>query len=410
MNDLQVDEEQPADHRRWLRELDLAHFEPSSPGMPYWLPRGLATLRALLDHWRHAHEQWGYQEVSTPPMARDPLYLASGHLPHFEENMFFCNAGDGRDRLGLKPVNCPGTMVIFRSRRRSHRELPLRLACYDLLYRDELSGVITGLLRVQAFRQDDAHIFLAHEQIRDEVVSLLRLAERVYASFGLKFKLRLGGPPVRRIGDDATWGRAQALLAGALDVAVGRNGYDRVEGEGGFYGPKVDLLIEDSLHREWQMGTFQLDFEMPRRLGCRYLGADGQEHVPAVIHRALLGTFERFLGILLEHTNGHLPEFMAPVQLRLVPVADRHRAPAQALAAAVRGEGFRVDLQESNERVAAQVRDAVLRRVPLIGVIGDREAADAAVSVRGADGTDVGLIRQETLLQLLHQRCRPPEV
>ena len=410
MNELQVDEEQPADHRRWLRELDLAHFEPTSPGMPYWLPCGLVALRALQDHWRHAHERWGYQEVSTPPMARDPLYLASGHLPHYEENMFFCNAGDGGDRFGLKPVNCPGTMVIFRSRRRSHRELPLRLACYDLLYRNELSGVITGLLRVQAFRQDDAHIFLAHEQIRDEVVSLLRLAERVYAGFGLKFKLRLGGPPVRRIGDDATWGRAQALLAGALDVAVGRGGYDRVEGEGGFYGPKVDLLIEDSLHREWQMGTFQLDFEMPRRLGCTYLGADGQEHVPAVIHRALFGTFERFLGILLEHTNGHLPAFMAPVQLRLVPVADRHHAWAQVLAAAVRAEGFRVDLQESNERVAAQVRDAVLRRVPLIGVIGDREAADAAVSVRVADGTDVDVIRKEALLQLLRQRCQPPEV
>jgi len=410
MNDLQVDEEQPADHRRWLRELDLAHFEPTSPGMPYWLPCGLVALRALQDHWRHAHERWGYQEVSTPPMARDPLYLASGHLPHYEENMFFCNAGDGGDRFGLKPVNCPGTMVIFRSRRRSHRELPLRLACYDLLYRNELSGVITGLLRVQAFRQDDAHIFLAHEQISDEVVSLVRLAERVYAGFGLEFKLRLGGPPVRRIGDDATWGRAQALLAGALDVAVGRGGYGRVDGEGGFYGPKVDLLIEDSLHREWQMGTFQLDFEMPRRLGCTYLGADGQEHVPAVIHRALFGTFERFLGILLEHTNGHLPEFMAPVQLRLVPVADRHRAPAQALAAAVRGEGFRVELEGSNERVAAQVREAVLRRVPLIGVIGDREAADAAVSIRAADGTDMGVFRREALLELLRKRCQPPEV
>jgi len=410
MNELHVDEELPADQRSWLRELDLAHFEPTSPGMPYWLPRGLAALRALQDHWRQAHERWGYQEVSTPPMARDPLYLASGHLPHYEENMFFCNAGDGGGRFGLKPVNCPGTMVIFSSRRRSHRELPLRLACYDLLYRNELSGVITGLLRVQAFRQDDAHIFLAQEQIRDEVVSLLRLAERVYAGFGLKFMLRLGGPPVRRIGDDATWGRAQALLAGALDVAVGRDGYDRVEGEGGFYGPKVDLLVEDSLHREWQLGTFQLDFEMPRRLGCAYIGADGQEHVPAVIHRALLGTFERFLGILLERTSGHLPAFMAPVQLRLVPVADRHHAWAQALRAAVRAEGFRVDLQESNERVAAQVRDAVLRRVPLIGVIGDREAADEAVSVRAADGTDLGVIRKEALLQMLRQRCQPPDV
>ena len=410
MNESQVDQEEPADHRRWLRELDLAHFEPTSPGMPYWLPRGLLTLRALQDHWRHAHERWGYQEVSTPPMARDPLYLSSGHLPHYGGSMFFCGVSDGEGPFGLKPVNCPGTMVIFRSRRRSHRELPLRLACYDLLYRNELSGVITGLLRVQAFRQDDAHIFLAPEQIRDEVASLLGLAERVYAGFGLKFKLRLGGPPASRIGDDATWARAEAVLAGALDAAVGRDGYSRVEGEGGFYGPKVDVLVEDSLRREWQMGTFQLDFEMPRRLGCAYLGTDGHEHVPAVIHRALLGSFERFLGILIEHTNGHLPAFMAPVQLRLVPVADRHRASAQALAAAVQAEGFRVELERSSERVAAQVRDAVLRRVPLIGVMGDREAADGAVSVRAADGSDLGVMRQGALLELLRRRCQPPAV
>src|SRR5215472_3477504 len=410
MNVSQVNDDQPADHRRWLRELELAHFEPTSPGMPYWLPRGLIAMRALQEHWRQVHEAWGYQEVSTPPMARDQLYLSSGHLPHYEESMFFCSTGDGEGPFRLKPVNCPGTMVIFRARRRSHRELPLRLACYDLLYRNELSGVITGLLRVQALRQDDAHIFLAHEQIGDEVVSLLGLAERVYAGFGLKFKLRLGGPPAGRIGDDATWARAEALLVGALDAVVGPDGYHRVEGEGGFYGPKVDLLVEDSLRREWQMGTFQLDFEMPRRLGCTYVGTDGQEHVPAVIHRALLGSFERFLGILIEHTNGHLPAFMAPVQLRLVPVADRHRASAQALAAAVRAECFRVELERSSERVAAQVRDAVLRRVPLIGVIGDREAADATVSVRAGDGSDLGVMRHAALLELLRRRCQPPAV
>lgn len=193
--------------------------------------------------------------------------------------MFFCEA-DGKDRFGLKPVNCPGTMVIFRCRPRSHRELPLRLACYDLLHRNELSGTLTGLLRVQALRQDDAHIFIRPQQARDEVLGLLSLAARLYAGFGLRIKLRLGGPPAGHLGDDATWARAEDVLADALNAAVGGDGYVRAEGEGAFYGPKVDLLVADSLGREWQMGTFQLDFEMPRRLGCRYTGADGLEHVP----------------------------------------------------------------------------------------------------------------------------------
>ena len=409
MNVSQVIDDQPADHRRWLRDLELAHFEPTSPGMPYWLPRGVIAIRALQEHWRQAHERWGYQEVSTPPMARNPLYLSSGHLPHYEENMFFCDGGEG-GRFGLKPVNCPGTMVIFRSRRRSHRELPLRFACFDLLYRNELSGVLTGMLRLQAFRQDDAHIFLAPEQIQDELVSLVRLAERVYTSFGLGFKLRLGGPPEGRIGDDATWASAEASLASALDVAVGPDGYDRVEGEGGFYGPKADLLVSDALGRDWQVGTIQLDHEMPRRLGCVYVGADGREHVPAVIHRALLGSFERFLGILLEHNDGCLPAFMAPVQLRLVPVADRHRATAVQLAAFIRAEGFRVELEMSNQRVEAQVRDAVVRRVPFIGVIGDREVGSATVSLRTLEGADLGAVSQAALVEVPRQGCRPPDM
>lgn len=409
MNEPHVKEESPVDHRRWLRDLDLAHFEPTSPGMPYWLPRGLIVMSALQEHWRRAHDRWGYQEVSTPLMARDPLYASSGHLEHYAENMFFCEVRE-KGRFGLKPVNCPGTMVIFRCRPRSHRELPLRLACYDLLHRNELSGALTGLLRVQAFRQDDAHIFIRPEQAREEVLGLLSLAERLYAGFGLRMKLRLGGPPAGHLGDDATWVRAEGVLTDALSAAVGGDGYVRAEGEGAFYGPKVDLLVADSLGREWQMGTFQLDFEMPRRLGCRYVGADGLEHVPAVIHRALIGSFERFLGILLEHTDGHLPAFMAPVQLRLVPVGDRHRGAAMALWDAVRGEGFRVELGGSTERVAAQVRDAVLHRVPFIGVIGDRETADRMVSVREAGGTDLGATSQAALIELLRRRCRPPEV
>lgn len=401
-------EEQPADHRRWLRDLELVHFEPTSPGMPYWLPNGVAVMRSLREHWRAVHEQWGYQEISTPLLARDPLYASSGHLEHFASSMFFCDAGDG-DRMGLKPVNCPGSMVVFRSRRRSHRELPLRLACSDALHRNELSGTLTGLLRVQVLHQDDAHLFVASEQARSEIVALLRLAERLYAGFGLGYRVRLGGPPPGRIGDDATWARAEAELAAALDEAVGPGGYDRVAGEGAFYAPKADLLVRDSLGREWQLGTVQLDFEMPRRLGCRYVGHDGAEHVPAVIHRALLGSYERFLGVLLEHTDGHLPPFMAPVQVRLVPVAERHLAAARAVADSLRASGLRAEVGPSGERVAAQVREAAERRMPFVGVLGDREAAGGTVSLR-AGGEDRGSLGRTAFVETLRQACRAPEV
>jgi len=404
-----MDEERQSDHRRWLRDLELAHFEPTSPGMPYWLPRGMAVLRSLQDHWRRAHERWGYQEVSTPLLARDPLYASSGHLEHFADNMFFVDAGDG-DRMGLKPVNCPGTMVLFRSRRRSHRELPLRLACDDPLHRNERSGVLTGLLRVQVFHQDDAHIFVTPEQASDEIVDLLRLARRLYAGLGLEFGLRLGGPPEGHIGDDATWARAETILARALDAVAGPGGYQRVAGEGAFYGPKADLLACDRLGREWQLGTVQLDFEMPRRLGCRYVGADGREQVPAVIHRAFLGSYERFLGVLLEHTDGHLPPFLAPVQARLVPVAERHVAAAGELAARLRERRLRVEVGDGTERVAAQVRDAALRRVPFVAVMGDREAAESTVALRGPGGEDRGSVRQDALGDVLEAACRAPEV
>ena len=399
--------EAAGDHRRWLRELELAHFEPTSPGMPYWLPHGVVVMRALQDHWRRAHERWGYQEVSTPVMARTPLYASSGHLEHFADSMFFCDTGDG-DRYGLKPVNCPGTMLIFRSRRRSYRELPMRLACYDLLHRSERSGVLTGLLRVQAFHQDDAHIFLPDEQARPEIVDLLRLAERLYAGFGLDFELRLGGAPEGRLGDEADWARAQAVLADALADFCGPGGYAFEPGEGAFYGPKIDLLCADSLGRRWQLGTVQLDYQTPARMGCRYVGADGAEDVPAMIHRALLGSFERFLGVLLEHTDGRLPAFLAPVQLRLVAVSERHAAAASAVAEAARGAGLRVELHRSNQRLGAQVRDARLRRIPFLGVIGEREIADGTVSVRAVDGADQGRLSPAGLLKLLGRACRPP--
>jgi threonyl-tRNA synthetase len=301
-------------------------------------------------------------------------------------------------------------MVIFRSRRRSHRELPLRLACDDTLHRNERSGVLTGLLRVQVLHQDDAHVFVAPDQAREEIVALLRLAERLYAGFELRFRVRLGGPPLGRLGDDSTWALAEAELVAALDAAIGPGAYERVDGEGAFYAPKADLLAEDRNGREWQLGTFQLDLQMPGRLGCRYTGADGRDHVPAVIHRALLGSYERFLGVLLEHTEGRLPPFLAPVQLRLAPVAGRHVEPARRLAAALREQDLRVEVGDGSERIAALVRDAGLRRIPFVAVMGDREVAGGTVALRRPAGEDLGVLGHEALAAVLTRACRPPEV
>ena len=395
------------EHRRWLRELELAHFEPSSPGMPYWLPRGMAVLRALQEHWRRVHDRWGYQEVSTPLLARDPLYAASGHLDHYAGSMFFCRAGEDY-RMALKPVNCPGSMVVFRSRRRSHRELPLRLACWDPLHRSERSGVLSGLLRVQVFHVEDAHLFVAPEQAAAEMAEQLRHAARLYDGLGLPFRLRLGGSPRGRLGDDDSWARAEAALVAALDEAVGPDGYDRADGEGAFYGPKADLLVPDGAGREWQLGTVQLDLEMPRRMGCRYVGPDGREHVPAVIHRALLGSLERFLGILLERTAGHLPPFLAPVQVRLAPVAARHVPAALALADRLRDEGLRVEVGSGADRVAAQVREAARLRAPFVAVLGDREVAAGTAALSRPGGEQLGTLDHEALARALRAACRAP--
>jgi threonyl-tRNA synthetase len=366
----------------------------------------MVVMRALLDRWRSLHEAAGYQEVSTPGLARDALYAASGHLDHYAENMFFTESEDVGDRYGLKPVNCPGTMAIFRSRPRSYRELPMRLSCYDLLHRRERSGVLTGLFRVQEFTQDDAHIFVTEDQIQAELSDLLALAERIYADFGLTFSLRLGGAPASKLGDDASWAKAEGILQDLLDARVGSENYEREVGEGAFYGPKVDFLVRDSLARDWQLGTFQLDFEMPRRLECRYVADDGNLHPTAVIHRALIGSFERFLGILLEHTDGHLPAYLSPVQVRVITVSSAHREIAERIVGTLRAAGIRADFLGTNERVGRQIRDALLARVPLVTVVGDKELTDQIVSLQAPGGRAVGRYPIEELPRAALEYCR----
>lgn len=366
--------------RHWLQQLNLAHFEPTSPAMPYWLPAGMVVMRELRAMWLREHLASGYVEMSGPQLADESVFALSGHAMHYRDGMFWT------DRYGLKPMNCPGAMLIFASRRRSYRELPLRLYCEDLLHRNEPSGALNGILRVQEFRQDDAHVFVTEAGMAEELHSIFRLAERLYALFSLTFRLRLGTAPADRMGEDDVWSRAILVLQAALDRFVGSGAYEVVPGEGSFYAPKIDLLMKDSLGREWQTGTLQLDLQLPDRFGCSYVDEADVEKVPPLIHRAIAGSFERFLGILLEHTDGHLPPPLAPVQVLLAPVAPRHIEGAERVADRLGVLGVRAEVGDGRRTVSAMVREASERRIPRLGVIGDRELGTSAVAVRRANG------------------------
>lgn len=369
-----------SNHRHWLKQLNLVHFEATSPAMPYWLPAGVVVLRELRAMWLREHLACGYVEMSGPQLSEVSVFGLSGHADHFRDSMFWAG------RFGLKPMNCPEAMQIFASRRRSYRELPLRLYCEDLLHRREPSGALNGLLRVQEFRQDDAHIFLGDAELADELEALFRLAKRLYAMFDLTFRLRLGTAPNDRMGGDDVWRRAIAVLKAALDRFAGPSSYEVVAGEGSFYAPKIDLLMKDSLGREWQTGTLQLDLQLPARFRCRYVDVDGIEKVPALIHRAIAGSFERFLGILLEHTDGHLPGPLAPVQVLLAPVGPRHVEGAMRIADQLRRLSARAEVGDGRRTVSAMVRETLERRIPRLAVVGDRELGAGLVSVRRAKG------------------------
>lgn len=381
-------------HQHWLRQLDLVQFEPTSPGMPYWLPRGMVVMRALRQMWLREHLERGYVEMSGPELAQRALFATSGHDAHYAGGMFWTSDG-----IGLKPMNCPGAMVIYRSRRRSYRELPLRLYCEDTIHRRELSGVLTGLLRVQEFRTDDGHIFLPEEQVPDELGGIFDLTRDLYARFGLDFRLRLGTAPPSRVGDDAAWDRATAMLRTALDRWGGAGSYEIAPGEGSFYAPKIDILMTDARGREWQTGTLQVDLQLPERFGCRFTADDG-ERVPALIHRAIAGSFERFLGILLEHADGRLPPVLSPVQVLLVPVGKRHLDATAEIGERMRRAGVRVEVESARRTVSAAVRDAAARRIPRVAVVGDRELESGRLAVREEDGAPRSLTPDELAAEL----------
>ncbi len=373
-----LEEAKRRDHRRLGRQLGLVDFSELAPGMPFWHPKGMAVWNVLEDLRRRENARRGYQEIRTPQLYDADLWRTSGHWDKFRDDMFTLEI-EGRD-FGLKPMNCPGHCLLYSLGPHSYRELPLRLAEAGNLHRNELSGVLHGLLRVRHFVQDDAHIFCTEEQVHDELVGCLDYAFYLYDLLGISLRCELSTRPENRLGSDAEWDRAEA----ALHAALAARGLEAAvsEGEGSFYGPKIDLHMTDSLGRSWQLGTVQLDYQMPQRFGLHYAGADNAEHTPAMIHRALLGSFERFLGVYLEHTAGELPTWLAPVQARVVPVAEDHLVAAADVAEALRARGVRADVDERADTLGKRIRDAELEKVPYVLVIGDKEVGGGTLSLR----------------------------
>jgi len=381
-----LEEARRRDHRRLGRDLDLFHTSEVSPGAPFWHPRGMVVWNELSSLWRQLNGERGYREVRTPILYSIELWQRSGHWEKYRENMFTTYKDERL--LGLKPMNCPGHVEIFAADRRSYRDLPLRLAEQGLVHRDEPSGALHGLMRVIHITQDDAHIFCTADQVEDEVIGCLELARTIYDIFGLPMRLELSTRPENRIGDDALWDAAEGALTRALDRAAAE--YELNPGDGAFYGPKIDLHMTDSIGRSWQMGTIQLDYQMPERFEISYTGEDNAEHRPAMVHRALFGSFERFIGILIEHFAGAFPLWLAPLQVSVLPVADRHNEHAERVVGELAAAGLRAEADLRSESVGRKIADAEHLRVPYILVVGDREAESGQVSVRRRGAGNLG--------------------
>jgi threonyl-tRNA synthetase len=382
----QVEEAKKRDHRKLGRELGLFTFHQWAPGAAFWLDKGTTLYHTLANYMRDVLFPAGYVEVKTPLVFNKSLWETSGHWDHYRQNMFLIDA-EG-EQMGMKAMNCPGHMLVFGTEVRSYRDLPLRLHEQTALHRHEASGVLSGLTRVRQFSQDDAHCFVAQEQIGEEVERLLGLVRRVYGDFGLAYVAKLSTRPADFLGEIATWDSAEAQLKGALERAG--QAYTVNEGDGAFYGPKIDFDVTDAIGRQWQCATIQLDYQMPQRFGLKYIGADNTEHQPVVIHRAIFGSFERFIAILIEHYAGAFPLWLAPVQATVLPIADRHLAYAASVRDQLRAAGLRTDLDDRQEKIGYKIREAQLQKVPYMLVVGDRESTEGTVSVRTRAGGDQG--------------------
>jgi threonyl-tRNA synthetase len=391
-----VEEAKKRDHRKLGRDLGLFIGHPWAPGATFWLGKGTTLYNTLADYMRSVLFPAGYQEVKTPIIYNKALWETSGHWSFYRENMFLVQSSDNEE-MALKSMNCPGHFLVFASEMRSYRDLPLRFHEQTPLHRNEASGVLSGLTRVRQFSQDDAHCFVMESQIADEVEQLLRLVRRVYGDFGLPYTVKLATRPEKFLGAVETWDHAEASLRKALDAA--NQAYTVNEGDGAFYGPKLDFEITDAIGRQWQCATIQLDYQMPERFDLKYIGADNTDHRPVVIHRAIFGSFERFIAILIEHYAGAFPLWLAPVQVRVLPIADRHADYARSVRDALAAAGLRVEVDERQEKIGFKIREAQLQKIPYMLVTGDREVAERTVSVRSRSGGDQGARTVDELIR-----------
>jgi threonyl-tRNA synthetase len=396
----QLEEAKKRDHRKLGRELELFFFDEVAPGQPFWLPKGLRIIRELEALLNRELDRRGYLDISTPALVKSDLWKQSGHWDFYEHGMFKLQVED--EDYAYKPMNCPESTLVYRFKTRSYRDLPLRLSQTDRLLRNERSGTLNGLLRVRQLTMDDAHIYCRPDQVQDEITGVLEFQRAIYKVFGLEPKFYLSTRPEKAIGDPAVWDRAEADLRAALEA--NHLAYEVKEGEGAFYGPKIDVDIQDAVGRPWQLNTTQLDFQMPERFQLEFIGEDGLAHRPVMIHRAIYGTYERFMAVLVEHYAGAFPLWLAPIQAVLVPIADRHNEYAQSVAAQLVAGGFRVEVDARRETMRAKIRDAQGQQVPYMLVVGDRDQEARTVSVRERRQGDLGAMPLAELCQMLQER------
>ena len=401
-----IEEAKKRDHRKLGKELELFFFDETAPGMAYWLPKGFTMLNTLIEFWRKEHKKYGYQEFSGPQLNSSELWKISGHWDHYKEDMFVLTDADGKEQA-LKPMNCPNSIKVYQSKLRSYKDLPLRFNDVDVIHRNEKSGQLNGLFRVRMFRQDDSHNYVTEEQIGSEIKNILEIAKDLYSVFGLEYILTLSTRPDDFMGEIETWNKAEADLKTVLNEICGENNYRINEGDGAFYGPKIDIKMKDCLGREWQMGTAQLDFQLPQRFNLTYIDEDGNKKTPVMIHRALFGSFERFIGIITEHFAGAFPTWLTPVQVKILPIsAEKHMEYAKKLQVELDEKGFRVEVDERNEKIGYKIREAQMQKIPYMLVIGDKEIESGSVGVRSRKDGDLGAMKKEDFIAKLDEEVK----
>ncbi len=399
---VQMEEAKKRDHRRLGKELGLFAFRDEAPGFPFYLPKGMVLKNTLIDYWRQVHKKWDYVEISTPQIMKRTLWETSGHWDHYKDNMYTTVIDD--EDFAIKPMNCPGSILVYDLEPHSYKELPLRYGELGLVHRHELSGALHGMFRVRCFTQDDAHILLRKDQIKDEVVRIAQLFDEVYSVFGLPYTIELSTMPEDHIGSVEDWDIATAALADAI-TSIGKE-YIINPGDGAFYGPKLDFHIEDSLGRTWQCGTIQLDYQLPGRFDLTYTGSDGEKYCPVMIHRVVFGSIERFIGVITEHYAGAFPTWLAPVQVTILSITDRTVDYCNELQAKLESAGIRAESDHRNEKIGYKIREAQMQKIPFMLVIGDKEVEAGTVAVRTRSGKDLGAMSYEAFLEMLQQEIR----